>query len=236
MTHCTVTTHWHHRDTLAPSWHIDIIWKKIFLFRAMSYQISFAVQIQKYTWFFFIIILCISDLCRWRMIPSELDRLIEEQKAKGNIPFFVCATAGTTVMGAFDPINAIADVCDKHQLWLHIDVSIQYTIKPELDQDQQIRCEIYLHMKNNHQSAMATHKENNISSEWLKSGMRSQICLNTDINKIPIKTKKRSDHTSLKHISAQSLYPKSGWNKIVNWKWRPTHIMHKWNLASTKQY
>ncbi|XP_018021504.1 glutamate decarboxylase [Hyalella azteca] len=58
-----------------------------------------------------------------RMIPAELDRLIEEQKAKGNTPFFVCATAGTTVMGAFDPLHAVADVCDKHKLWFHVDAA-----------------------------------------------------------------------------------------------------------------
>ena len=33
----------------------------------------------------------------------------------------VNATAGTTVLGAFDPIDAIADVCDDHLLWLHVD-------------------------------------------------------------------------------------------------------------------
>ncbi|XP_047469087.1 glutamate decarboxylase-like [Penaeus chinensis] len=58
-----------------------------------------------------------------RMIPSELDRLIQESKAKGKIPFLVCATAGTTVMGAFDPLHAIADVCEKHKLWFHVDAA-----------------------------------------------------------------------------------------------------------------
>jgi glutamate decarboxylase len=57
------------------------------------------------------------------MIPSELERLILERKAKGHIPFFVNATAGTTVLGAFDPIDAIADICQKYKLWLHVDVS-----------------------------------------------------------------------------------------------------------------
>ncbi|MPC68019.1 Glutamate decarboxylase [Portunus trituberculatus] len=57
------------------------------------------------------------------MLPSELDRLIQEEKGKGKVPFFVCATAGTTVMGAFDPLHAIADVCEKHKLWFHVDVS-----------------------------------------------------------------------------------------------------------------
>lgn len=34
-----------------------------------------------------------------RMIPSELERLLLERKAKGEIPFYINATAGTTVLG-----------------------------------------------------------------------------------------------------------------------------------------
>ena len=37
--------------------------------------------------------------------------------------FFVGITAGTTVLGAFDPIEEIAFVCRKYQIWLHVDVS-----------------------------------------------------------------------------------------------------------------
>lgn len=39
------------------------------------------------------------------------------------MPFLVSATSGTTVLGAFDPLDAIADVCQRHGLWLHVDVS-----------------------------------------------------------------------------------------------------------------
>lgn len=60
---------------------------------------------------------------RGRMNPRELERLIIERKSKGQIPFFVNCTSGTTVLGAFDPINDIADICEKYKLWLHIDVS-----------------------------------------------------------------------------------------------------------------
>lgn len=57
------------------------------------------------------------------MIPSELERLVRASIEKGNRPFFVNCTCGTTVLGAFDPINPIADICEKYNLWLHIDVS-----------------------------------------------------------------------------------------------------------------
>ncbi len=56
------------------------------------------------------------------MIPTELERLVKESIAKGNQPYFVNCTCGTTVFGAFDPINPIADICEKYNLWLHIDV------------------------------------------------------------------------------------------------------------------
>lgn len=42
------------------------------------------------------------------------------------VPFFVNATCGTTVLGAFDPVAEIAEVCSRHKVWLHVDVSIPY--------------------------------------------------------------------------------------------------------------
>ena len=44
------------------------------------------------------------------MIPSELERLVRKAQAEGKTPYFVNCTAGTTVFGAFDPINEIADI------------------------------------------------------------------------------------------------------------------------------
>ena len=60
------------------------------------------------------------------MIPSELERLVKEAIAKGKTPYFVNATVGTTVFGAFDPINEIADICEKYNMWLHLDVSSDF--------------------------------------------------------------------------------------------------------------
>ncbi|GLH12200.1 Glutamate decarboxylase [Gryllus bimaculatus] len=56
-----------------------------------------------------------------RMIPSELVASIQNALKAGKQPFFVNATAGTTVLGAFDPFEALADICTEYQLWLHVD-------------------------------------------------------------------------------------------------------------------
>ncbi|XP_015705779.2 glutamate decarboxylase 1-like, partial [Coturnix japonica] len=58
---------------------------------------------------------------RGKIIPADLEAKILEAKQKGYVPLFVNATAGTTVYGAFDPIQEIADICEKYNLWLHVD-------------------------------------------------------------------------------------------------------------------
>lgn len=58
-----------------------------------------------------------------RMIPTELEKLVQKAQSEGRTPFYVNATAGTTVMGSFDPFNEIAAICQKYNLWFHIDGS-----------------------------------------------------------------------------------------------------------------
>jgi glutamate decarboxylase len=58
-----------------------------------------------------------------QMVPSELERLVQESKDRGETPFFVNATAGTTVLGSFDPFPAVSAICKKQNLWMHIDGS-----------------------------------------------------------------------------------------------------------------
>jgi glutamate/tyrosine decarboxylase-like PLP-dependent enzyme len=57
------------------------------------------------------------------MDPVKLEELIEESYKKDEFPFFVACTAGTTVLGAFDPIESVANVCKKYKLWLHVDAA-----------------------------------------------------------------------------------------------------------------
>uniref|UniRef100_A0A8C3LR39 Glutamate decarboxylase like 1 n=1 Tax=Chrysolophus pictus TaxID=9089 RepID=A0A8C3LR39_CHRPC len=60
---------------------------------------------------------------RGKMIPEELEKQVQRARKEGSAPFLVCATAGTTVLGAFDPLDKIADICEKYDLWLHVDAS-----------------------------------------------------------------------------------------------------------------
>ena len=56
-----------------------------------------------------------------RMRVDALREAIAADLRDGRRPFAVAATAGTVGTGAIDPLDAIADVCEKHGLWLHVD-------------------------------------------------------------------------------------------------------------------
>src|SRR5690554_745609 len=55
------------------------------------------------------------------MNAEELDKTIAKDIANGYHPVLVNATAGTTVLGAFDNIEDINKVCKKHKVWMHVD-------------------------------------------------------------------------------------------------------------------
>ena len=61
------------------------------------------------------------------MEPDELARRIEEDKRAGLVPFFVCATTGTTSSTAMDPLDAIGAICHQHGLWFHVDAAMSGT-------------------------------------------------------------------------------------------------------------
>jgi glutamate/tyrosine decarboxylase-like PLP-dependent enzyme len=56
-----------------------------------------------------------------RMIPAKLEEQLIEDISLGYHPFFVNATAGTTVLGAFDELPPLSVICKKYKLWLHVD-------------------------------------------------------------------------------------------------------------------
>jgi aromatic-L-amino-acid decarboxylase len=52
---------------------------------------------------------------------TALRRSIAADRAAGRQPFMVVGTAGTVNSGAFDDLDALADLCAEEKLWLHVD-------------------------------------------------------------------------------------------------------------------
>ncbi|XP_028177832.1 histidine decarboxylase isoform X3 [Ostrinia furnacalis] len=57
------------------------------------------------------------------MRGAKLEEAIISDKAKGLVPFWVCATLGTTGSVAFDSLREIGEVCRRHSAWLHVDAA-----------------------------------------------------------------------------------------------------------------
>ncbi len=72
--------------------------------------------------------------CDFAMLPEDLDFAIETDLAAGVKPVAVVATIGTTGSTAIDPLRPIAEICQRHQVWLHVDAAFAGTalILPEM--------------------------------------------------------------------------------------------------------
>jgi glutamate/tyrosine decarboxylase-like PLP-dependent enzyme len=69
-----------------------------------------------------------TDAIRWipvdaglRMDVDRLEKEIVADKAKGDLPLMVVGTAGSVGTGAVDPLERIAEICARHQVWFHAD-------------------------------------------------------------------------------------------------------------------
>ncbi|MDC8004017.1 aminotransferase class V-fold PLP-dependent enzyme [Aureisphaera galaxeae] len=56
-----------------------------------------------------------------RMDVDALEAAIVQDINEGYVPTLVNATAGTTVLGAFDNVDAIAGICHTYNIWFHVD-------------------------------------------------------------------------------------------------------------------
>lgn len=59
----------------------------------------------------------------FKMRADALESAIREDLTAGRRPFCVCATVGTTSTTSMDPVPAIADLCERYKLWLHVDAA-----------------------------------------------------------------------------------------------------------------
>jgi glutamate/tyrosine decarboxylase-like PLP-dependent enzyme len=59
----------------------------------------------------------------FRMRPDALKAQIEADRREGLEPWVIVASAGSTDVGALDPLDALADVAAEHGLWYHVDAA-----------------------------------------------------------------------------------------------------------------
>jgi len=60
---------------------------------------------------------------KYRIIPEDLENQIVEDRREGLNPFLVVASAGTTDVGAIDPLSEIGDIAKRNGIWYHIDAA-----------------------------------------------------------------------------------------------------------------
>ena len=60
---------------------------------------------------------------RFEMIPEAFAEAVEEDIEAGYLPICAIPTIGTTSSSSVDPVDAIADICEKHGIWLHVDAA-----------------------------------------------------------------------------------------------------------------
>ena len=60
---------------------------------------------------------------RFRIRVDRLAELISADRERGRQPFLLVASAGTTNSGAVDDLEAMADLAEREDLWLHIDAA-----------------------------------------------------------------------------------------------------------------
>ena len=60
---------------------------------------------------------------RFRMRLDALAAAIADDRLDGVMPLAVVATVGTTSVTSVDPVAAVADLCERERLWLHVDAA-----------------------------------------------------------------------------------------------------------------
>lgn len=60
---------------------------------------------------------------RFEMDVEKLREAIQDDKSRGHLPFCVVATVGTTSTTSIDPVDKIADICQRNNIFLHVDAA-----------------------------------------------------------------------------------------------------------------
>jgi len=57
----------------------------------------------------------------YRLDLASLKKMLAADRAASHLPFCIVGNAGTVNTGAIDPLDTLADVCQREKLWFHVD-------------------------------------------------------------------------------------------------------------------
>ncbi|MFC2098759.1 pyridoxal phosphate-dependent decarboxylase family protein [Bacteroidota bacterium] len=57
------------------------------------------------------------------ILPDKLEEAVVKDLREGNVPLCVVAALGTTGTVAIDPLEPLAEICQRHGIWLHVDAA-----------------------------------------------------------------------------------------------------------------
>nr|CAB3494833.1 unnamed protein product [Digitaria exilis] len=57
------------------------------------------------------------------LTAAAVRALVDRDVASGLVPLYLCATVGTTGLGAVDPVRELGEVARRHGMWLHVDAA-----------------------------------------------------------------------------------------------------------------
>lgn len=67
--------------------------------------------------------LATSSSTNYTLSPHDVRMAMKNDVASGLVPFFLCATVGTTASGAVDPLEELGQVAKEFSVWLHVDAA-----------------------------------------------------------------------------------------------------------------
>ncbi|KAJ1295726.1 hypothetical protein BS78_01G245200 [Paspalum vaginatum] len=65
-----------------------------------------------------------SSASGYGLTADAVRAVVDRDVARGLVPLYLCATVGTTGLGAVDPVRKLGEVARRHGMWLHVDAAM----------------------------------------------------------------------------------------------------------------
>lgn len=151
---------------------------------------------------------------RFQLDVTALRDAVAIDRRAGDLPFCVAASAGTVGTGAIDPLEPIADLCERERLWLHVDGA--YGALGVLAKDQTAR---YAGMARADSLALDAHKWLSVPVECGCVLVRDGVLLRDSFSLVPpyLRTEEGKGFGGLPWFSEYGVQQTRGFRALKLW-------------------